>query len=151
ISGNDGHGISIASEAGANQPFVAEQNKVRYNFIGTDKSGTVNLANGKNGIFITDAAGKNSILLNTIAKNKGGGVGLSATAGTGNSVDPNSIFSNGGLGIDLGDDGPTPNHPGDIDTGPNNLQNFPILTSATSFGGTTTIRGSLNSEPTTTF
>ncbi|MBA3241932.1 MAG: hypothetical protein H0T60_11960, partial [Acidobacteria bacterium] len=34
----------------------------------------------------------------------------------------------------------------DPDTGPNNLQNFPVLASATSGGGTTTIQGTLNSE-----
>ena len=56
----------------------------------------------------------------------------------------NSIFSNGGLGIDLNDDGVTPNHPGGAIPGPNNLQNYPVLTSAVSTGGKTTIMGTLN-------
>src|SRR5262249_6784497 len=57
----------------------------------------------------------------------------------------NRIFSNGALGIDLGADGVTPNHAGAI-AGPNNLQNFPVLTAA-SVGASTAIGGTLNSLP----
>jgi hypothetical protein len=42
----------------------------------------------------------------------------------------NSIFSNGVLGIDLGEDGVTANDQRDTDTGPNNLQNYPDLGSS---------------------
>ncbi len=71
---------------------------------------------------------------------------------TGNRVLRNSIFSNAGLGIDLGGDGLTPNDPGDTDTGPNNLQNKPLLSSATtSSGGTTIVKGKLNSAPNKVF
>jgi len=71
---------------------------------------------------------------------------------TGNRILSNSIFSNAGLGIDLNDDGPTANDPGDKDTGPNNLQNKPALSSAKkSATGTTTGRGTLNSTPGKTF
>ena len=49
------------------------------------------------------------------------------------------------LGIDLGLDGVTPNDPGDLDDGPNGLQNFPVLKSATTIDGSTTIQGTLNS------
>jgi hypothetical protein len=64
----------------------------------------------------------------------------------------NSIFNNTGLGIELDDDGRTPNDgPGDADTGPNNLQNFPAITSATNSGGTTTIDGQLKSTPNKTY
>jgi hypothetical protein len=59
-----------------------------------------------------------------------------------------SIFSNGGQGVDLNEDGPTPNDgPGDVDTGPNNLQNFPVLLSAKTGRTSTTIRGTLRSVP----
>ena len=63
----------------------------------------------------------------------------------------NSIASNGGLGIDLGADGVTPNDNGDTDTGPNGLQNFPIVNTAQSRGTIGTIKGRLNSTAGTTF
>jgi uncharacterized repeat protein (TIGR01451 family) len=86
---------------------------------------------------------------NTI-NNNGAGV-LLATSGTGTVLSANSIFSNQGPGIDLGNDGITPNDAGDADTGPNNLQNYPVLTAMSSAGGNTTIQGTLNSTPNTTF
>ena len=42
----------------------------------------------------------------------------------------NEIRNNRGLGIDLGPGGVTPNDPGDEDSGPNRLQNFPELHAA---------------------
>jgi len=76
-----------------------------------------------------------------------------------NRVSGNSIHSNNGLGIDLSliatspdaQDGPTPNDAGDPDDGPNEFQNFPVLTSVVSAGPSTTVTGSLNSTPNTTF
>ncbi len=66
---------------------------------------------------------------NTIAGNHGPGVGLESSAGTGNSVCGNNLIygNNGYLAVDLGDDGPTTDDVGDADTGPNKLQNYPIL------------------------
>lgn len=46
-----------------------------------------------------------------------------------------------GLFVDLGGDGVTPNDPLDADTGPNNLQNSPLLVSAALSGGQTLLRG----------
>ncbi len=84
---------------------------------------------------------------------------ISFEGGTGNRVLSNSIFSNGGIGIDLGDgrrfdnpfEGPTANDPGDADSGANNLQNKPVLSSAKTGGSTTTIEGTLESTPNMTF
>ena len=70
------------------------------------------------------------------------------SAGDQNSILGNSIYDNGSLGIDLNDDGVTPNDTGDGDTGANTNQNFPVITSAISTGEATLITGSLNSLPT---
>ena len=90
---------------------------------------------------------------NTIAFNVSTGITVFNTGFT--PIRHNSIFSNSGLGIDLtvavSADGVTPNDPCDGDTGPNGLQNFPVLSSASSSGGTTTIMGTLNSTPNRVF
>jgi hypothetical protein len=70
---------------------------------------------------------------------------------TGVEILSNSIYANQGLGIDLGDDGVTPNHPGGPVYGPNNLQNYPVLTSAVDAGRELTIEGTLNSAADTAY
>ena len=65
-------------------------------------------------------------------------------AGTGNSISSNSIFGNQKLGIDLGGDGVTSNHDSlTTASGPNHLQNYPVLSSATFSSGQTTMAGTL--------
>ncbi len=92
--------------------------------------------NGSNGVLITNGASLNTIggleenAGNLISENGGSGVLIDETAGSGNVVDPNVIYGNTGLGIDLGSPGGTPNDPGDADSGPNNLQNYPEFISA---------------------
>src|SRR5712692_2073565 len=131
---------------------------VQGNLIGTQVDGIRPLGNSSAGIEVF--FGSNSIIggtssgaSNTIAFNGHGGVAVFSR--TGNAIRSNSIFLNSGLGIDLTilslPDGMTLNDPGDADTGANNLQNFPVLTSATSGGGSTTIQGTLNSTANTAF
>ena len=89
-----------------------------------------------------DAAG------NVIAYNRNIGVGvgnlITGVPAIEDSILGNSIFANGQLGIDLAPGtGVTPNDPGDADTGPNNLQNFPVLEKAS----TKQVHGRLNSQP----
>jgi hypothetical protein len=82
---------------------------------------------------------------NTIAFNGGNGVTVLNSpvlgppfgdgAAVGNVISANSIAANGGLAIDLGGNGPTPNDLLDPDSGPNGLQNAPLLMSATHWPG----------------
>jgi hypothetical protein len=167
ISGNTGVGIVVDNSSGT---------IISLNRIGTLADGVTPLPNGSHGIEILNASSSNFIGAlpalnleslrsasdrlsrqggafgpNTIAFNGGDGIFIGPTAGTGNGVLQNSIFSNGGLGIDLGPDGVTANDPQDPDTGPNNLQNFPVITSVTPGAGSVTIQGTLNSLPSTSF
>lgn len=129
---------------------------VQGNFIGTDASGTAPLGNATNGI----SADTRDVIIggtepgagNVIAFNRGKGVEVKL--GNDIAIRGNSIHSNGLLGIDLGGfnmDGVSINDPGDADTGPNFLQNYPLLTGASSTGATTTVRGVFNSVANTTF
>jgi hypothetical protein len=153
ISGNDGAGVFIGSRA--------LSTSVSHNLIGTDKTGTKALGNSRAGIEI--AGSSNSFTENnTIAFNGGDGVSVKRGGDPGvevgaNVLLSNSIFSNGGIGIDLvnpgaivpegSSEGPTANDPGDTDAGPNELQNKPELTSAATVSGKTTIKGKLGSHP----
>lgn len=68
-----------------------------------------------------------------------------------NSILSNLFHSNSLIDIDLANDGPTANDFGDQDTGPNNLQNFPVIMSVTRNPGETVIAGGLNSTAATAF
>jgi uncharacterized repeat protein (TIGR01451 family) len=145
LSGNR-NGIQISGAGSANL--------VRGNFIGTNVTGTVAIGNSLNGILINGSSNNavgavGSASSNIIAFN--GSAGVAVTSGTGNLILSNSIFLNGGLGIDLGAIGVTPNDAGDPDTGANNLQNFPVITSASNAGVSTAVEGTLNSTPNTSF
>jgi len=140
ISANIGAGILIHGSG-------ATGNIVQGNVIGTDKSGAGALGNGASGVAISGGAGGNTIGgedpadKNIIAFNHDNGV--TVFIGVGNLITGNAIFANGGLGIDLNNNGVTPNDPGDADTGPNQQQNFPELHSAVIHKGATIIQGSL--------
>ena len=79
--------------------------------------------------------------------------GVYVVSGNNNRISGNSIVNNSALGIDLAPTGVTPNDLGDADTGPNALQNFPVLSFAepTSGGSNTTIAGQLNGAANQTF
>jgi CSLREA domain-containing protein len=146
ISGNS-TAISIKNSSGSG-------NQVLNNYIGTDSFGTSPIPNGL-GVIIVGASnntigGTSAGSGNLIAFNTSSGIAIAQSA-TGNNISGNSIHSNGSLGIDLGAGGITPNDAGDGDTGDNNLQNFPVLTSASSAAANTTIHGTLNSTPGTQF
>ena len=71
-------------------------------------------------------------------------------------ITTNSIHDNDALGIELSGsgiaDGPTLNDPGDVDTGGNGLQNFPVIAQVSQLSSTSTlIQGSFNSAPNQSF
>jgi hypothetical protein len=72
-------------------------------------------------------------------------------AATGVAITGNSLTGNG-LPIDLGGNGPTANDPApDPDTGANDLQNFPVLTSARLSPSQLVVEGTLTSAPSTPY
>ncbi len=152
ISGNNGGGVLLNG--------TSQANAIQGNFIGTDVAGGAAVGNSQGGVTMTLSTftslqgnligGTNAGAGNRIALNFGAGV--SVQNGTNNAIRGNNIFSNSTLGIDLTfDSNVTPNDPGDPDTGPNQIQNFPILSGATITPVNTAIQGSLNSQPSTTY
>lgn len=79
------------------------------------------------------------------------GGGLRVRSAGGHAVRGNVIRANGQLALDLGDDGATANDAGDGDSGPNGLQNFPLLMPYTALSGATVVAGTLNSRSNTTY
>lgn len=145
VSGNKEDGVFLGSSSST---------RVLGNRIGTAANGTGALGNSSVGAFIGGsnnsmgdgtAAGSNTVAFN-------GEEGVEISSGTGHAISRNSVFSNGGLGIDLlggleDAAGNTANDPGDVDSGANGLQNKPVLTSAKTVSGKTTIAGKLASVP----
>ncbi len=114
------------------------------------------LANANDGVEITSSGnaigGTITGAGNLIAFNGANGVTVGSNdtdASTSNAVMGNSIYANGKLGIDLGNDGVTLNN-SEGHSGPNLFQDFPLLSSAITANGTTTITGSLSGTPGTT-
>jgi parallel beta-helix repeat protein len=153
VSGNHFTGIEI-------RPFdpavPAVRNVVEGNMIGTNATGTGPIPNEGPGIEIADSdnntIGARGIVgaRNRIAYNLGAGINVES--GARNTILGNSITENGDLGIDLADDGLTPNDVGDGDGGANGLQNYPEIASATAVvGGGTSIDWTLNSKPSSTY
>ncbi len=143
VSGNVFYGV-----------FVSDTNTignlVEGNLIGVSSTGSnalgngyanVQLQNGASGNFIGGvAAGEGNIIA---FSGSGPGVVLFDLGTTNNAIRGNSIFGNAALGIDLLGDGVTPNHLGFL-AGPNDLQNFPVITNVFGEGGSTIVSGTLN-------
>jgi hypothetical protein len=151
ISGNGSDGIFLAGS----------RSRVQGNKIGTDASGDGAIGNASAGIVTSDFAA-------TI-----GFSGAQTTAGAGNrivfnrthgvrvfdssvSIRGNAIFRNGRLGIDLGGgdenaNDTTANDKQDTDSGPNELQNFPVIQKVNTASNRTTLSGLLEGRPGHTF
>lgn len=116
VSGNVGPGILV----------LADDVVVLANFIGPP---------GLTGSFVASPQGpgvrvrgnRTRVEFNNITRNEGGD-GIEVEQGNGSSFTENGIYDNGGLGIDIAPDGPNANDAGDVDVGPNGLQNAPAIT-----------------------
>jgi hypothetical protein len=149
ISGNgqgNGQGMYASGSLSGVVVLGGSGNIVEGNYIGTDLTGTQAIGNHDAGVSVTTNHGfggtGNTIggtvpgAGNLIAYNDGDGVWVNTAAG--NAIHQNSIFANGGLGIDLLG-------------GANNSQAAPTLTSAVSSNGSITIAGTLTSTANTTY
>ncbi len=131
--------------------------RVSGNRIGLAASSEAPVPNSLYGI---SASGSGALVAdNTIAYTSVGagrfGHGILVDAGSGNTLSRNVLFGNAGLGIDLAtmDEsiGPTPNDSAfDADSGPNGLQNHPLVGGAV-VGAESVLSGSLDSAPLATF
>ena len=134
------------------------QNNTIYGGASQPATGTIG-----GGIYLSATSTGNMISHNTIRDNTSAGVvagGYTAT-NTSNTIRQNSIYRNGTIGIDLSNtqdwqplDGVTLNDPLDADTGPNGLQNYPVITaSMTRCDGSVDTKNTpmFNSTPNTTF
>ena len=141
IEYNGGYGVELTS-------VNAHNNSVQDNNIGNLGNYTNNGDGNLGGILVENDAHDNNFSSNYIEFNLGPGVRI--LNGQNNKLFLNSIFGNGGLGIDLAGAGVTPND-NDSDAQAadyaNKGLNFPVITGA--IGGHTkgTISGTLTTTP----
>src|SRR5262249_53391477 len=137
--------------------------RVQGNYIGTDVTGTAPLGNSLSGVFVDADTVVHTIDHNVIAGNGVNGIRIpnNNNPGVRISISANSIVANGGIGIDLGPPGDTPNDDKDLDGGANLQQNFPVLNAASTLiskeithgeitphaTATVTVSGTFNSTP----
>jgi hypothetical protein len=131
--GNGGYGIQICKDGNADHGSILIEN----NNISTNNSGGITLAG--NGVF----------LKNVVYKNFSTGIMVEYfPSGTHWQISKNLVSENFGLGINLSSEisyqDVTPNDSADIDTGPNNLMNFPVLTSAIATHGQLIVKGTID-------
>ena len=161
----DGTGNTIGGPAPADRNLISGATRgglfsnpplaIQGNYIGVTADGKSPLGNAWDGISLTLFGGGQPIggpggAANVIAHNGESGIVIFNPHG-GMPITNNRIFGNGDLGIDLSEDGVTPNDEDDFDVGPNELQNFPVLKSARTKPNGTKVKGELNSTPGQTF
>jgi len=135
IGGHGRAGIYLDSEEDSTEG--SDNTLILGNFIGTDRSAQVNIANAYGGIDIIRGSnnrigGPGANDANTIAFNSEG-VWITFETSVNNTIQQNSLFSNIGLGIALID-------------GANNTQNAPALTAAAVDDGMVTVIYSVSTE-----
>jgi CSLREA domain-containing protein len=122
ISGNSREGIYIMD---SNLTYVGPRT-----VIGRGSDGVTPLGNGFQGIMLIGYTSYSSIYAGSITWNGAAGIAIIGDTAIGNTYRVGKIFANGGLAVDLGDDGHTANgmH---SPPGPNNWLPYPVITAAT--------------------
>ena len=130
IGNSASHGVNISGSGSSG-------NLLQYNIIGTTFF-DLPAGNGAAGVGLSFGAQGNTIGApqsgsygaNTIARNGAAGVWITPSGGSSNRVMGNRIRFNGDIAIDLSTAGATANQSTNPGSGPNHLQNYPILTQA---------------------
>lgn len=119
-------------------------NVIRSNFIGVAADGKTRIGNTDNGVLIERASGN---FIGGTNPNEGNVIayhnvnGIRDVAYPASFFNGNSIFANGGLGIQLSQTPVTPNDRNETD----GVQNYPVLTSVKFGSGSVHVTGSLQS------
>jgi hypothetical protein len=148
-TGEPGAGNVITGNGVGIQADIGENTIIRGNIIGPYADGSPSFGNGigiKGAGFSMTVGGLAAGQGNVIAFNR---TGVEVAGYTG--ILSNLFYGNSFIDIDLAGDGPTANDVGDQDSGPNNLQNFPIIVSGGRNPGETVVSGGLNSTAATAF
>lgn len=132
----EGNEIGFNGDDGVEFDALAVGNTLLGNWIGVSAGGA-DLGNTGHGVRMAGSGnvvgalyappGNVAAAGNAIAHNGGNGVRMDQVAAITNPIRGNRIQSNGGIGIDLGGPGATPNDAFDGDSGANRLQNTPVL------------------------
>jgi parallel beta-helix repeat protein len=145
---------------------IASNVTIQGNRMGTDITGVQPVPNHYAAIVVAAEAATDTMIGgiapgegNVIAFNFGEGVAPGTDEGAGGirnlglraTIRGNSMYENGHLAVDNGNDGIDFNDPDDPDDGPNLRQNFPIVHLVSFAAPTITIDGTLDSTPDTTF
>lgn len=148
-----GTGDSVGSGIGGTcviTGFEGTGNRIVGNWVGTDRTGTLDLGNAAPGntqsgmtfsqrIRATVAGGTDPADANVVAFNHGPGITVRASLLGSVALRGNSVYGNADLGLDIEPTGRAVNDAGDADPGANNQQNFPVLATASASGSTLTL------------
>lgn len=147
-SGNTNYGIYLVYPG-------ASGNLVQGNTVGLNAARSGTVPNGSSGVEICCIApngatgntigGTTAAAANVISGN--GGRGVLVRGGAGNAIRGNSIYGNGGIGIDLGADNVTLNDGAKPAGQPNVQMDFPVFTAAVLSGTTLTVAGYVGNAP----
>lgn len=122
--GDPGAGIVVTGSDTSNvligENEAGEAGSEQQNLIRTNDGAGIRVLDSDNAVIGT----RNSVKYN-------GEAGIAVTGdSSGINVHVQAVYGNGGLAIDLGNDGHTANDAGDGDSGPNTLLNYPVITSS---------------------